>query len=62
MALSRISILELEQFKQKLGYPFHIIRPDTDILLGSLDINPERMEKTFEEGARKGAQFLSESN
>lgn len=61
MALSRISILELEQFKQKLGHPFHIIRPDTEILLGSLDINPERMEKTFEEGARKGLQFLSDS-
>lgn len=58
MALSRISVLELEQFKQKLGHPFTIIRPDADILLGSLDINPERMEITLNEGIRKGKEFL----
>jgi hypothetical protein len=60
MALSRISILELEQFKQKLGHPFTIIRPDADILLGSLDINPERMEATLQEGVRKGREFLGQ--
>lgn len=57
-ASSRLATFELKRLQNVLGNKLKIIKPDTDYLLNSLDINKERMKKTHEAGIKKAQDFL----
>jgi predicted acylesterase/phospholipase RssA len=61
-ASSRLATFELQKLQDVLGDKLIIIKPDTDYLYNSLDINKERMNKTYEAGIQKAHDFLNQSS
>lgn len=61
-ASTRLAEFELNRVRDLMGEKMFIIRPDMNILLGSLDINQDRMKQTYEMGRVKGKEFLDSLN
>ena len=56
-AASRLADIELAQFQERM-LNLTIVRPSQNILLSALDINPERMQQTFQAGYTKGLTLI----
>jgi Patatin-like phospholipase len=57
-AALRLAELELVQLQATLEKELILIRPDTNILSGGLDMDPVRMSEFFQAGVRKGQDFV----
>ena len=55
---SRLADFELARLKDKLQSTLVIVRPDVNVLQSALDINPERMQQTYQAGVQLGKAFL----
>ena len=54
----RLSAFELQKLQDNLQNKLTVIRPDVNFLTSALDIDPARMEQTFQAGTYKGNAFL----
>jgi hypothetical protein len=61
-ATMSLAEFELNRLREMMGEKMFIIRPDTNILLNSLDIDQGRMKQTYEAGRAKGKAFLDSMN
>jgi predicted acylesterase/phospholipase RssA len=60
-ASARLANFELQKLSDKLGGKLVIVRPDTNLLHGALDVDHGRMTDTYEAGREKGRAFLDRS-
>ena len=57
-ATTRLAEYELAKLVAQLGPSLKVVRPDANLLSGALDVDPGRMQATFNAGSAKGAEFL----